>query len=504
MKALVLFLGRRRIGKTILLTLVLTGFAIVATAPAVAAESHVEASCETGPAGSDTTTDAGAAELDGPGFPWGVRASASELALSGSASVTNPDGVNRYCDADSTFSTTVTVAPGTSGLSAGDPVTLRLSVGLEGGLAAGVGPSVANFAADALVNASLRLIVPDRTVCAPDDGREVCRPAELARFSAGARNEVEGAFANAGYPGFALHKYQWSWSLTGNRGEPLGDQDTRVLQDCPWPGPFPCEIVIVDPSAAQISPDYRGYREILVDAVVGDRIQLDGGLSVLAQAVNGSASASFSGVRPPLGGQGPGTPLQLRAGLSAGPGFEGLTLRNELAPPADEPPADTTAPTLTVPEDLTMNATSAAGAVVAYDVTATDNVPEGLGVECSPPSGSTFPNGTTTVTCTATDAAGNTVTREFAVEVVDAAGQLLQLIDKTRQFLGLPSLPATLRQTLANALESVVAGRKTVACTGLRAYELAVRLTRSRELTSAERAELLADVSRIRSVIGCT
>jgi hypothetical protein len=38
---------------------------------------------------------------------------------------------------------------------------------------------------------------------------------------------------------------------------------------------------------------------------------------------------------------------------------------------------------------------------------------------CSPASGSTFPVGTTTVTCTATDASGNTATCSFTVSVFD-------------------------------------------------------------------------------------
>ena len=48
--------------------------------------------------------------------------------------------------------------------------------------------------------------------------------------------------------------------------------------------------------------------------------------------------------------------------------------------------------------------------------TATDNNP-GVTVSCNPPSGSSFSVGTTTVTCTATDAAGNTATCSFAVDV---------------------------------------------------------------------------------------
>jgi hypothetical protein len=60
------------------------------------------------------------------------------------------------------------------------------------------------------------------------------------------------------------------------------------------------------------------------------------------------------------------------------------------------------------------NATSK---VVVYpDPVASDNCP-GQSVVCNPPSGSTFPVGTTTVTCTATDTSGNTATCSFTVNV---------------------------------------------------------------------------------------
>src|SRR5207244_1727432 len=51
-----------------------------------------------------------------------------------------------------------------------------------------------------------------------------------------------------------------------------------------------------------------------------------------------------------------------------------------------------------------------------YAASAADNCP-GVTVACAPPSGSTFPTGTTTVTCTATDAAGNTSACSFNVTV---------------------------------------------------------------------------------------
>jgi len=56
-------------------------------------------------------------------------------------------------------------------------------------------------------------------------------------------------------------------------------------------------------------------------------------------------------------------------------------------------------------------------AVVTFTTpTATDNCP-GVTVSCSPASGTAFPKGTTTVTCTATDASGNQSTCQFTVTI---------------------------------------------------------------------------------------
>ena len=82
---------------------------------------------------------------------------------------------------------------------------------------------------------------------------------------------------------------------------------------------------------------------------------------------------------------------------------------------------DTTAPTISnVPADITAEATAASGAVVTYlDPTAEDAVTTNVSVTCAPASGSTFALGTTTVTCSATDDAGNTATETFDVTVQD-------------------------------------------------------------------------------------
>jgi hypothetical protein len=78
---------------------------------------------------------------------------------------------------------------------------------------------------------------------------------------------------------------------------------------------------------------------------------------------------------------------------------------------------DTAAPVLTVPSTITVKAQTLAGARVTYTATATDGVDPNPGVVCTPPSGSTFAIGTTTATCTATDATGNTAAKSFDVLV---------------------------------------------------------------------------------------
>lgn len=81
-------------------------------------------------------------------------------------------------------------------------------------------------------------------------------------------------------------------------------------------------------------------------------------------------------------------------------------------------PSDATAPTWSVTAPGGAEATGPGGAIVHYEATASD--PSGIASSsCSPPSGSLFPLGATTVTCTATDAAGNAAETSFDVIVGD-------------------------------------------------------------------------------------
>ncbi len=86
---------------------------------------------------------------------------------------------------------------------------------------------------------------------------------------------------------------------------------------------------------------------------------------------------------------------------------------------------DTTAPAVTVPANQTVEATGPVGATVTYTATATDLVDGTIAVVCLPASGSTFAIGETTVSCSATDAAGNTGTGSFTVTVVDTTAPVV-------------------------------------------------------------------------------
>jgi poly(beta-D-mannuronate) lyase len=80
---------------------------------------------------------------------------------------------------------------------------------------------------------------------------------------------------------------------------------------------------------------------------------------------------------------------------------------------------DVTAPALSLPGDIGVEATGPGGAVVTFKAGAIDNRDGIVPVVLSPASGSTFPLGTTTVTATAQDAAGNIAVGTFTVTVRD-------------------------------------------------------------------------------------
>jgi hypothetical protein len=93
-------------------------------------------------------------------------------------------------------------------------------------------------------------------------------------------------------------------------------------------------------------------------------------------------------------------------------------------PTPPPPPPDTTPPVVTAPADQMLEATSSAGATQSFSGTAVDDVDGPLSAPCLPTS---YPIGSTTVTCTATDTAGNSGSATFTVTVQDTTGPALSL-----------------------------------------------------------------------------
>ncbi len=87
---------------------------------------------------------------------------------------------------------------------------------------------------------------------------------------------------------------------------------------------------------------------------------------------------------------------------------------------------DTTKPTVATPANIAVIASSATGNLITYlTPTASDDCDSNLAVTCAPPSGSRFTLGSTKVTCSARDDAGNVGTSSFDVAVTLSASKLL-------------------------------------------------------------------------------
>jgi hypothetical protein len=162
---------------------------------------------------------------------------------------------------------------------------------------------------------------------------------------------------------------------------------------------------------------------------------------------------------------------------------------------------DTTPPVLTLPGALTVDATSPKGAAVSYAATAKDNVDPHPSVVCAPASGSVFPIGTTTVSCTAKDASGNQSHGTFTVHVEGAGEQLADLLQEiVQKKLGSGfSLPTELRA----AIEAFVPAHPKTSCLVLAVLRLDVLVQSGKKIPAADAAAIAADLARIETVLGC-
>jgi HYR domain/FG-GAP-like repeat len=160
---------------------------------------------------------------------------------------------------------------------------------------------------------------------------------------------------------------------------------------------------------------------------------------------------------------------------------------------------DTTPPVVTVPSDITTDATSSSGAVITYFASATDIADPNPTVSCSTASGSMFAIGTTAVICTATDTSGNTANASFDVHVKSADEQLVGLIDRVTG-LGPGS---SLIDKLTAVQAALGEGDHAEACRALADFANEVRAQSDKKLTPAQATELTQAAARIRAVLDC-
>jgi len=148
--------------------------------------------------------------------------------------------------------------------------------------------------------------------------------------------------------------------------------------------------------------------------------------------------------------------------------------------------SDTAPPSLTLPANITTDATDPSGAVVAYQATAVDVVDGAVAVTCSPASGSTFAMGTTAVNCSATDNQGNSATGSFSVVVLTPVQIVTNLLARTMddQFADGSAL-------LENVLASLNAGKTATACNQLNAFINKVQAQWDKSLTIVEATYLI-------------
>ena len=165
-------------------------------------------------------------------------------------------------------------------------------------------------------------------------------------------------------------------------------------------------------------------------------------------------------------------------------------------------PGDLTPPTLLLPETIVVDATGPAGATVTFVVSASDAVDPNPVVICSRLSGSVFPLLVTTVSCTATDAAGNSVRGMFNVVVKDAPQQLADTITLITGY-NLLRLGTSLPDKLQIASDFAAAGQVSAACDTLAAFLNQVRAQTGKGLTVDQATELTTRAIRIQHVIGC-
>jgi hypothetical protein len=119
-------------------------------------------------------------------------------------------------------------------------------------------------------------------------------------------------------------------------------------------------------------------------------------------------------------------------------------------------------------------------------------------VTCDPGAGSTFPIGTTTVSCQSTDAHGNTGVASFTIAVRGASQQINVLAASLAGIGG-----GSFARQLSSVQQAFSSGRTTAACGALNAFMNHVRAQSGKQVTTAQADQALAAARRVAAVMGC-
>jgi len=144
------------------------------------------------------------------------------------------------------------------------------------------------------------------------------------------------------------------------------------------------------------------------------------------------------------------------------------------------------------------------GAKATYAPVASDNCP-GVTFACSPASGSTFPVGTTTVTCTATDTSNNTAQCSFTVTVLTASAT----IENLKTSVNSSSLNGSQKQGLISkldaALDAIGRGQQNQACAKLADFINSVQnFIDHGDISAAQGQSWINSAANVRNYLGCT
>jgi hypothetical protein len=203
--------------------------------------------------------------------------------------------------------------------------------------------------------------------------------------------------------------------------------------------------------------------------------------------------------RSARGGLGDGTRSEYYEVAITDDGVKVLKHRQDLDGQVGLALEDKTPPDLYLPPSQVIDATSPAGAVLTYTAMAHDWRQGPVPLTASHGSGSTFPVGTTTVSCRAEDDAGNVAEENFTVRVKGADEQIADQI----ALLELAKLNnARLKDHLIAARSRLAEGDQAAARRHLEVFKGLVRDEKGEALSASISNKLLANAERIVEVIG--